>query len=222
MNNSGLDFFQILDMLEEATLSNVKPTLFLSYCSTDECIADIIEKALNSETDSRITISRYTRLPYKQSFKQFMESIPEHDFMLCIVSDSYLKSQACMYEIGEIIKDHQYKRKLLFVVLNENDQKYYPDTNKRSAAAKVYGSELNRLAYVRFWKEKYEQLESEIRLINDPEATNRSSLALHEIGKIYRNDISEFLSFLSTYNGKSFEELYSNKFADLIDWIFRN
>lgn len=34
-------------------------------------------------------------------------------FVLSVVSDTYLRRQACMYEVGEIIKDHHYKDKLL-------------------------------------------------------------------------------------------------------------
>ena len=44
-----------------------------------------------------------------------MDTIQEHDYVLTVVSDTYLKRQACMYEVGEIIKDHHYKDKLLFV-----------------------------------------------------------------------------------------------------------
>lgn len=30
-----------------------------------------------------------------------------------------------MYEVGEIIKDHHFNEKLIFVVLSENERKYY-------------------------------------------------------------------------------------------------
>lgn len=197
-----------------------KPTLFLSYRKKDSPIANIIERHLKYETNDGIKISRYTRVPYKGSFKTFMNSIQDHDFVLCLVSDSYLKSQACMYEVGEIIKDHHFDEKLLFVVLGENDGKYYSDDAANFAAAKIYGDELNRLKYIRYWEKRYEKLEKKIDTIKDAEARVHPSEALKEIGRIYRNDIGEFLTYLSQTNGKSFEELYLNHFSDIIKWIF--
>lgn len=197
-----------------------KPTLFLSYREKDSPVANIIERHLKYETNDGIKISRYTREPYKGSFKTFMNSIQDHDFVLCLVSDSYLKSQACMYEVGEIIKDHHFDEKLLFVVLGENDGKYYSDDADNFAAAKIYGDELNRLKYIRYWENRYEKLKIEIDTIKDSEAKAYSLEELKEIGRIYRNDIGEFLTYLSQTNGKSFEELYLTHFSDIIKWIF--
>lgn len=197
-----------------------KPTLFLSYSQKDSRVANIIENRLKYETNDCIEISRYTRVPYKGSFKRFMNSIQDHDYVLCLVSDNYLKSQACMYEVGEIIKDHRFDEKLLFVVIGENDGKYYFDDICNFAPARIYGSERKRLKYVKFWETEYEELKKEIDEIEDDEAKVRSLEKLKEIGRIYRNDISEFLAYLSDNNGKNFEELYINHFYDIIKWIF--
>lgn len=197
-----------------------KPTLFLSYSQKDSPIANIIECQLKYETSDGIEISRYTRVPYNGSFKAFMNSIQEHDFVLCLVSDNYLKSQACMYEVGEIIKDHHFDEKLLFVVIGENDGKYYSDNICNFAPARIYGRERERLKYVKFWETEYEELKRAIDKIVDDMAKVRSLEKLKEIGRIYRNDISEFLAYLSDNNGKNFEELYSNHFYDIIKWIF--
>lgn len=203
-----------------STFSSKRSTLFLSYCSKDNCIADIIDTTLTARTSGRLNISRYTRLSYKDSFKQFMNSIQEHDYVLTIVSDNYLKSQACMYEVGEIIKDHNYHGKLLFVVLRESDRKYYPGGGLPTIAAKIYGDTTNRLAYVQYWKSKYDDVAQKIKEIGDSEATSSATKDLNEIGRIYRHDISEFTNYLADSNGKTFEELYSNDFEDILKWIF--
>lgn len=52
------------------------------------------------------------------------------------------------------------------------------------------------------------------------EAKVRPSEKLREIERIYRNDISEFVAYLSQNNGKNFEELYNNHFSDIIKLIF--
>ena len=99
-------------------------TLFISYTECDTPIVDIIENKIKERLKDKIKISRYTELRYKDSFKAFMNTIQEHDFVLTVVSDTYLRRQACMYEVGEIIKDHHYKDRLLFVVLSEKVTKY--------------------------------------------------------------------------------------------------
>lgn len=197
-----------------------KPTLFLSYSSNDECIATIIEDRFNKVTNMGIDISRYDRVQYKESFKTFMNSIHEHDFVLCIVSDDYLKSQACMYEVGEIVKDHNFSKKLFFVVLSEHDSEYYLNSSSSLVAASIYGNEKNRLKYIEYWKNEYEDLKKKIKVINDPEASDFATRKLKEIGKIYRNDIGVFLTYLSDHNGKCFKELYDNDFQDIIQCMF--
>ncbi len=97
-------------------------TLFISYTECDAPIVDIIENKIKERLKDRIRISRYTELQYKDSFMAFMNTIQDHDFVLTVVSDTYLRRQACMYEVGEIIKDHHYKDRLLFVVLSEKNE----------------------------------------------------------------------------------------------------
>lgn len=218
----GNDVIKIVNETKQYDEQNSdKPTLFLSYREIDTPIVNIIEDNLKRLTNDGINISRYTRIPYKASFKVFMNGIQDHDFVLCVVSDGYLRSQACMYEVGEIIKDHHFNEKLIFVVLSENERKYYPEGVAEKISANIYGSEVNRLQYVTYWKEKYDELSETIRGIGDYEAISDATRSLKEIGQIYRNDISEFMKYLADNNGKSFEHLYKNEFKDLLSWIFK-
>ena len=194
-----------------------KPTLFISYASCDEPIADIIEKAIIDKLDERVSISRYTRLKYKDSFKAFMNSIQDHDYVLCIVSDSYLKSRACMYEAGESIKDHHYNDRLLFVVLSEAERKYYGDQAPEIIEPGIYDP-LKRSEYILYWQKLYEDLKKRVNEL-DVEAAKPLIQVLKETGNIYRNDIGEFMEFLSDENGKSFSRLAENEFDDIIKLI---
>lgn len=197
-----------------------KPKLFLSYSNKDSSIADTIEKILNYETNNGIEISRYTRLKYGDSFKEFMNSIQDHDFVLCIVSDNYLKSLACMYEVGEIINDRHFKKKLLFVVLGDGDEIYFYGNKQNFAAAKIYGGANDLAEYVSYWKDRYNSLNKKIEDIHDNLATADMVDELKRINRICSQDIGQFITYLQDRNGKSFEELYNNRFADLILWIF--
>lgn len=196
-----------------------QPRLFLSYNSNDSIFADIVEREIHRITNNRVRISRYTKsVNYKGSFKEFMNSIEEFDYVLCIVSDYYLKSHACMYEVGEVIKDHNYGNKLLFVVLGNDDTKYVSDNKYKNIVPEIYDA-TKRISYIKYWQEKYFELKREIDGLDD-ESKRKPSDTLYEYGKIYKNDIGVFLDFLSDSKGMSFDELYNNQFVDIIRWIF--
>ena len=206
----------------EPTIPEEPATLFISYTECDAPIVDIIETVIRDKLQDKIRISRYTDLKYKASFKEFMNTIQEHDFVLTVVSDTYLKKQPCMYEVSEIIKDRHYKDKLLFVVLSEKERQYYGiDAPKKIGPNVYYGPEA-RLEYIDFWKEKHEKLEILMRQIGDLEATSASTKDLQIIGQIYRRDMGEFLNFLSDENGKNFQKLYASGFEEIIEWIRLN
>ena len=194
-------------------------TLFISYTECDTPIVDIIEDKIREKLQDKIKVSRYTGLKYKDSFKEFMDTIQEHDYVLTVVSDTYLKRQACMYEVGEIIKDHHYKDRLLFVVLSEKERKYYGEDAPEKIGPAIYKGPEERLEYVDYWKRRYDNLEKRMREINDLEAVSKASVDLKIIGQIFRKDMSEFLDFLSDENGKSFEKLYVNNFDEVIAWL---
>lgn len=195
-------------------------TLFISYTECDAPIVDILEKKISEKLQNKIKISRYIDLEYKDSFKSFMDTIQDHDFVLTVVSDTYLRRQACMYEVGEIIKDHHYKDKLLFVVLSEKERKYYGESAPKKIEADIYKGAVSKLEYTRYWQKQYEELEEAMKQINDYEATRQATYDLQVIGQIYRKDIGEFLQFLSDENGKNFQKLFDNDFEELVKWIY--
>ncbi|MCM1494527.1 MAG: putative DNA binding domain-containing protein [Bacteroides sp.] len=207
--------------IEVCQISKEEPsTLFISYTECDTPIVDIIEKKISERLKDKIKISRYTNLEYKDNFKIFMDTIQDHDFVLTVVSDTYLRRQACMYEVGEIIKNHHYQDKLLFVVLTEKERKYYGKNAPEKIEADIYKGAVSKLEYTKYWQKKYEELEEAMKQINDYEATRQATDDLQIIGQIYRKDIGEFLQFLSDENGKNFQKLYDNDFEELIKWIY--
>ncbi len=198
--------------------------VFLSYCTTDTPIVKIINEFLKNESLNSIEISQYTEVRYKESFVSFMNSIQQHQFALCIVSDGYLKSSNCMYEVGEFIQRKDYKEKLLFVVLNEKDGSFYKDADNRFnlTVADVYNGFDSKIKYIKYWQAVYQKQKKELKNLKSFKARKQLKQDLNKTKRIYEKDISVFIDYLSEYNGKSFSELYENKFKELLNYILPN
>lgn len=111
---------------ENANLDKTVKTVFLSYCQKDKDIADCIDEKIGHILEGKATLSRDIRdVEYHESFKKFMQSIENHDYVISIISDNYLKSRNCMYEMLEVVKDSKFSQRLLFIVLTNEDAKYY-------------------------------------------------------------------------------------------------
>ena len=78
----------------------------------------------------------------------FMKSIRTQDFVVLILSDAYLKSEGCLYEVVQLMKDENWDKSVMYIVTDDARGIY--DTYKQ-------------LEYIRYWSEKVEQLENEIK-----------------------------------------------------------
>lgn len=191
--------------------------IFLSYCSKDEDLADIIDDKFSPYNN--LKISRYTRdVAYKESFKEFMNSLREHDFVIMLISDFYLKSRACMFEVCELLKDNNYKEKIQFVIISDNDLKYYKDKPSDSVAAQIYDV-VKRNDYILYWESEYQKIKDSIQLINSDTAKIEPLKVMQEIKKIIDHDLSPFINYLSDAKGLCFDEMYQNDFKDIIALI---
>lgn len=126
----------------------------------------------------------------------------------------------------------RYKDMELFDILDLLDRGYggnidnlnISDTQEAKASTttkpKLFLSYSQKDEYTVYWKNKYEALKEKIREIGDFEATSKASDELREIGQIYRKDISIFLDYLVKSRGRCFDELYMDRFADILQWIF--
>jgi len=81
---------------------NIKePKIFLSYCHKDKEIADRLDKFFITKN---ILLTRDVRdaLPYSNLIK-YMKTIRDHDYVIPLISDAYLKSTNCMFEVIQFI-----------------------------------------------------------------------------------------------------------------------
>ena len=192
--------------------------LFLSYCQKDSDIANLIEVGLASHISAKAKISRDIRdVEYHESFKKFMQTIETHDFVIMIISDHYLKSRNCMFEVLEVIKDSQFQKKLAFIVLSDDDIQYYHDQTISSVGAKIYSLE-GQTAYSLYWARVEKELQEQIEALGDP------TRAIHQIKekRIVQRillDLPEFMEFIKDAKGLPLSEHINTEFKDIVNFM---
>lgn len=235
IDGNSIDVIEVNKSSDESTYDNIsyyfneekrEPeekqviSVFLSYCQKDKGIADIIDEKL-PQLERRIEITRDIRaVGYGESFSAFMQTIADKDFVISIVSDRYLKSRNCMYEMCELMRDRRFQEKLLFLVVNDEDEKYcYPNncSQNEKIGAHIYDP-IKQATYLMFWKEKETEMNTTIREINDPAISQNQNIELEIIRKIQIN-IKDFMRDLSDRKGIGFEEMLTSNFKDMIDFI---
>ncbi|MBT9449863.1 toll/interleukin-1 receptor domain-containing protein [Akkermansia glycaniphila] len=154
-------------------------TVFLSYRRANSDEADSIDRRLS---DAGLIVKRDIRdISPWQSIRAFMQSIRDQDVAVLLVSDAYLKSHACMYEIMEIMKEKNYQARILPVVI-EHD---------------VY-NKAKQIEYIAHWQHKAEQYKTDMLAI-EPENQVGMPEELRQMKHIAAN-IGEFLQTVADMN----------------------
>lgn len=122
------------------------PTVFVSY---NEASATDFVKELKRQTAGQCRLSIYTDdLAAWEKLSDFMKTIRTKDFAVLVITDQYLKSEACLYEITELMKDDNWRSKTMFCVLDSS----------------IYNLD-NHFEYIHYWEEKACNLDKRIDTI---------------------------------------------------------
>lgn len=125
-------------------------SIFISYSWNDTAFVDVLDNNLQKYG---YKIERDIRdAEYAKSIKEFMKRIRRTDYAIIILSDNFLKSENCMREILEFIKDDDYKNRIIPVILD--------------SAKDIWGSSKG-IKYTIYWKEKEESLKKDLKKIDE-------------------------------------------------------
>lgn len=160
--------------------------MFVSYCQKDGIYADNIDLYFK---EKNVVIHRDIRdISSWKSIREYMNTIRDMDYAILVITDNYLKSFNCMYEVLEVLKEKNYESRIFPVVVETS----------------IYSSE-GKIKYVKYWEEKFCELRNQIsqidivnsgNLIDDLKRTQNISLS-----------ISEFLSKISDMNNPNIKDI---------------
>ena len=160
--------------------SNVKPSVFISYNWGSETTADEVENRLKLIAD--VLRDKSSICPWG-SITEFMKGIRTSDLVVVIISDAYLKSVACLYEIMQLLKDEDWISHSMFIV-EENAKGIYKP--------------VGQLKYVKYWIDEKTILKNELDGM-DHDLVTAQAEELKKIDFIQLN-INEFMKSVADRN----------------------
>ncbi|CCI12431.1 putative Deoxyhypusine monooxygenase [Microcystis aeruginosa PCC 9806] len=126
-----------------------------------------------------------THTSYKDSIKNFMRQIGRGKCVVAVISDRYLKSENCMFELVEIARNGDFYQRIFPIIL--------PD-------ARIY-NDFERIDYLKYWEDEKAKLQAkykEIDLVN----TNSIMATLNLYDEIRSNidNLTNILKDMKTLN----------------------
>lgn len=174
------------------------PEVFVSYGWTDESIAivDRLEGALQ-EYGIRLRRDR-NEVGYKDSISEFMQRIGQGKCVVVVISDKYLKSEYCMFELVQIAKNEQFRERIFPILLSD---------------AKILKAS-ERIEYAEYWEKEFRKLDNGIKKLRGDNLTK-----VHETLDLYseiRRLFDGITDTLRDMNALTPEQHEGSGFEDLI------
>jgi internalin A len=182
-------------------MQSYEQSVFISYAwgGEREEIVNRIDKALQGRG---IKITRDKRdLGYRGSIKEFMERIGQGNCVILVVSDKYIRSPNCMFELVEIADNKQFHDRIFPVVLADAD---------------IYDP-VRRLGYVKYWEEKRNELASAMKTVDPANLQGiRDDMDLYDR---IRDKVSGLVSILKDMNTLTPEMHQDSNFSQLYEAV---
>jgi tetratricopeptide (TPR) repeat protein len=184
--------------LDQQGMNNYESAVFVSYAwgGESEQIVNALERAFLEQGMSIVRDKK--DLAYKGSIKEFERRIGQGQCIVLVISDKYLKSEHCMYELLQVDNNKSFRDRVFPIAISD---------------AHIYNI-IERLEYVKYWEGKIKDLNNAIRNV---ELTNISGFTsvLDQYWRI-RASFDHLSSLLSDMNVLSPELHESQGFSSLI------
>ena len=184
-------------------MSDYEKAVFVSYAwgGEREQIVNEIDEALQQRG---IRIIRDKRdLGYKGSISEFMGRIGRGNCVIVVISDKYLRSPNCMFELVEIAEGKGFHDRIFPIVL---------------ADANIYDP-LKRIEYVRYWEIKRAELAEAMKTLDPANLQGiREDMDLYDR---IRDQISGLTSILKDMNTLTPDMHRDTNFNEVYDGILK-
>ena len=188
-------------MMNRPSEPELEKEIFISYAwgGESEMFVDHLEQTLQAKG---IKIVRDKRdLGYKGLIKAFMERIGRGKCVIAVISDKYLKSPNCMFELVQIAKNGEFYDRIFPIVLADT-QIYKP---------------IERIKYIKHWEDQIKELDEAMKGVS---AANLQGFRdeIDQYSKI-RHTIAELTNLLKDMNNLTPDIHSQSEFQELLNAI---
>lgn len=184
------------DNTSQVTTNKIE--IFISYSwggNSEEVVNTLYDNFISKGYN---VIRDKINLGYKGSITDFMNKIGKGRIVVVVISDKYLKSANCMYEILQIKKNGSFADRIFPIVL-EDANIYEPN---------------NRLKYIKHWQDKFTELNKNLKNINDLTVIQEEQKDLRNYKEI-KDATSNIISVFKDMNTLTPDKIVDNDFAIL-------
>ncbi|MBE5228871.1 MAG: HEAT repeat domain-containing protein [Microcystis aeruginosa PMC 728.11] len=142
-----------------------------------------------------------THTSYKDSIKNFMRQIGRGKCVVAVISDRYLKSENCMFELVEIARNGDFYQRIFPIIL--------PD-------ARIH-KDFERIDYLKYWEDEKAKLQAKYKEI-DLAKTNSIMATLNLYDEI-RDNIDNLTNILKDMNTLNIDLHRQSEFAAMIQAV---
>ena len=179
-----------------------QPRIFFSY-AWDQDEALIMQLYNSLKKDGFNVIKDKENIGYKGVISKFMNEIGSADFVIVAISDKYLRSRFCMYELYEIFRNSgmnsdRFGKKIFPIRIDESINLGDPDVVNE---------------YATYWKTEEEEWTKRVK--DQSDSITEEQARQFQFVKRLVIDISNILSCLADINSLNLATLKSNDFADV-------
>ncbi|WP_414546025.1 toll/interleukin-1 receptor domain-containing protein [Nostoc sp. CCY0012] len=164
---------------------------------------EIVDKLCKILKNKNIDIVRDSEeLKYKDPLKNFMQRLGKGKCVITVISDKYLKSRYCMFELTELIENGKFQERIVPLVLED---------------AKIY-EPVDIVEYIRFWEEKLEATDKAMKSVQLANLAPNIREDIELYSKITRT-ISEFIGHLRDFLVLPIDIHENSNFEDVVNEI---
>ena len=186
--------------------------LFISYAWGDDTEegqrrAAVVDSICSALAAKNIEIHRdKADLNSGDRIKEFMDRLIEGDLIVAVLSDKYLRSPFCMYELFGIFRRcrdqaDRFLDRVIPIVL--------PDAKIASA--------VDRLTYAAFWKQERDKLYQAIHGLDDPAYVGEEIFKEYRLVDEFAHNVADMLAYLNDkLMPRDLARMERDSFADLV------
>ncbi len=203
----------VFERLPPSAFPRTSPQIFVSYAWGDatpegkrrEQIVDDLCRSLAGQS-VEVLRDRQQMAPGAR-ISEFMDRLAAGDFIIVVVSDKYLRSAYCMYELFRIYRNcgsnpDRFLKRVVPLIL--------PDAR--------LGEVSERLSYARHWKDEKGKLEPLIK--DDPSIVGGEAFAKYRMIQEFSHNVSDVLEYLvDKLVPRDLERMAKDEFRDVLAMV---